>query len=311
MNFLIGKIIKENRIRLGLSQEDLCGTNLSVTTIYRIENGQHIPQVNVIKEIFERMNMSIPINLLSISEEQFNQYLLKLEIKESYKTQNFKNLEKNLNKFFTYKNDFDIFDMQFYLLYKSRFLVQSQEKNPKLYKDLENLLKDAIEKTIPNFCKDFNFKQKNFFTFQELNCLYDLSLIYLETKNFEFAKHIMKSILKYLKKNLEDENEENIFISKILKNLAQISKASNNQEELLLYAEQGISFSLDFCQIKYLPDFLLLKTQVLCSQNKIQEASESFVLALDIIEETKVTDCYQKTINKLVEKYGLKNKWQH
>lgn len=173
MNFLIGKIIKETRIRLGLSQEDLCGSNLSVTTIYRIENDQHIPQLNVIKEIFERMNMSIPINLVSISEKQFNQYLLREEIKATYKTQNFEKLEKKLNDFFTYKDDFDIFDMQFYILYKSRFLLQTQEKNPKLYKKLENLLKNAIEKTIPNFCNDFtlndfNFEQK----FEQKNSLH-------------------------------------------------------------------------------------------------------------------------------------------
>lgn len=135
-----------------------------------------------------------------------------------------------------------------------------------------------------------------------------MSVIYLETKKTEFAKHIMKSIFKYLKKNPEDENEENFFIAKILKNLAEISKNSNNQDELFLYAEQGISFTLDFCQIRFLPDFLLLKTQALCLKNQIQGASKTFVLGLDIIEESETTNLYQKTINEFVEKYGLKYK---
>ena len=64
---LIGKLIKEYRMRLGISQEDLCGDACAVSTLSRLENGKHLPRRKQIEAFFSYMGTKPPMNLIPLT----------------------------------------------------------------------------------------------------------------------------------------------------------------------------------------------------------------------------------------------------
>ena len=75
---LIGKLIKEYRMRLGISQEDLCGDTCAVSTLSRLETGKHLPGRKQIEAFFSYMGTKPPINIIPMTEDDFRLYNLEL-----------------------------------------------------------------------------------------------------------------------------------------------------------------------------------------------------------------------------------------
>lgn len=74
----IGRIIKERRKELNITQEELCDGICEPVTISRIENGKQLPSTNHLKAILERLDL--PSEML-ISLVPSNTFLINLNSK--------------------------------------------------------------------------------------------------------------------------------------------------------------------------------------------------------------------------------------
>jgi transcriptional regulator with XRE-family HTH domain len=72
--YTIGKLIKETRERLHISQEELCGVVIAVSTLSKIENGKAAPS----KKVREYLNLTLPS--FSTGMSLCNHYFSTLEL---------------------------------------------------------------------------------------------------------------------------------------------------------------------------------------------------------------------------------------
>ena len=56
----IGDILKEARVRLHISQEELSFDLCSVPTLSRIESGKQVPGRKLVEALFSKMGMAVP-----------------------------------------------------------------------------------------------------------------------------------------------------------------------------------------------------------------------------------------------------------
>ena len=81
--YLMGDYIREQRERLGVTQEDLCEGICSPGTLSKIENGRQSVRLNQYIALMERLGLPVQPIGVQVTEEEMEWYRLKREI--SYK----------------------------------------------------------------------------------------------------------------------------------------------------------------------------------------------------------------------------------
>ena len=304
----IGDIIKETRERIGLCQEDLCGPEIAASTIYRIEAGLHVPQTRVIKFIFARMGMKVPINLVSVTEEEFKRYILQNDIEKKWINQEYDIINK-LREFKRLNIEMDIFDIQFYLLYKAKYLLALKKDDLKTKKIAFKLLSKAILQTLPDFYSEKKLSKKKLLTQQEIDCIYEWSLLGYYFGNKEECENNIIYLLEYFQKKKNKENSGELFISRILMTLIQWEKEKNNIESILKYSEIGIEYCIKSSNVKLLADFLVFKSECLFDLKKNQEGEKLLKCAMYILEESGCNEKYEE-LRKILDNLVTKRKYR-
>lgn len=238
-HFTIGEIIREYRKQLKLSQEDLSSEDISVDTIQRIESGAEIPQKRIIRTLFERMNVGIPVNILPATKEELNSYLISLEIEQNIYDGNL-NINDRLHELKQYISDDNIFDKQRYYLYKGLYTLYIQE-NIELAK---KLFKISLSQTIKGFFKHGIIPVRNIYINTEIRIILELSICELKSKNYENAKYLLQFLLKYTESNHPDNRERKIIMPKIFYYLSLLAENNNEIENMCDYSERGIVFNM-------------------------------------------------------------------
>ena len=72
----IGKLIKETRERLHISQEELCGVVIAVSTLSRIENGKAAPSKKVREYLCQKLGLSNQLMAGEVTEVEMKRAVL-------------------------------------------------------------------------------------------------------------------------------------------------------------------------------------------------------------------------------------------
>ena len=252
----IGAIIKEFRKRKNLTQDELCIGELDTVTISRIENGHTMPQLGVIKQIFARLGLKTPMNMVSVTDEEYDKYILQEQIEEAEK--NDLDFLELLEKFKDNPVGMDAFDWQFYFSYKALCLEKGQcDKD-----ELLNLYLSAIKETLPSFSTDANFKKRNYYTSNELLCIYKIACLMLNTQNRKQAYKLFQFLYDYMQCENIDEDEKDKYFGVVILNLCKCKEEANAFESALKLAEQGIDFLIEKDILDKLTDLLYIKAKM-------------------------------------------------
>ena len=79
--YRIGEIIREQRNRRNISQEELCFGICSVTTLSRIENGNQKPSLKVEEALLERLGHSTDNLIIYADDNEIKKHRLEDEIR--------------------------------------------------------------------------------------------------------------------------------------------------------------------------------------------------------------------------------------
>ena len=93
-----GEIIKNRRIELGITQDELAGGICSVLTLSRIERGTQTPQDYTLVQIMQRLGLSGSEIILAANEKQLIFSRLKFDIRQAYIQDDYKEAERILRK---------------------------------------------------------------------------------------------------------------------------------------------------------------------------------------------------------------------
>lgn len=95
----IGEVVREARIRHGMTQEDLADGICAVSTVSKIENGHHNPQKRVFAALMERMGERTGRYAMLVGAQEMEKEELREELAQSVRCGDRKSLEQHLEQY--------------------------------------------------------------------------------------------------------------------------------------------------------------------------------------------------------------------
>ncbi len=300
---MIGEIIRETRIRLGYVQEDLCIGDLDVKTVSRIENGEHIPQNSVIKKIFAQMNMRIPINLVSVTDEEFNKYQLQTIIENKLEAEctDFGNLAEE------FKNcmmEMDEFDWQIYYLING--ICKKKDKD---YQVAKEFFCKAIKETMQSFSESYDLDKRRRVTEKELRCLFELTDTEYEIENYKLVGSYLKFMDFYTKCGIMNEHFRIKMRIQVLLFLCRFEEKRKKINRVLEYSDEGIKFCIDKDSLFHLSDFFYFNSRAFAYNGNYQEAKKSLSICFILLEGMNMNEELSCLKNKMKQDFDIEIDW--
>lgn len=296
--YLIGRILREFRIRRGLTQEDLADI-CSLATISRIENGNQVPSRRLVEALFHKMGFSSPSNEVLAKDIELQLCFIEQEMSKMCSEGNheFKHLleeysncakEKNMNEF----------EKQVYLFYSA---VYESEHNHKHEKVLEKLF-EALNLTFPNYWQAQKSKERKILLTQnELLIISNIAIEKYAMKQCDEAISIMEDMKEYYENNFIDEEEREKHFAVVLLSLADWYDKKKDYQKALKLCDEGILH----CSKASLPAFILNRGGILWSMDKKEEGIKTMKDGLRLFEYLQQDERLKKVRQEIKKVIGL------
>ena len=277
--YLIGKIIKEFRLRNNLSQEELTCNICAVSTLSRIENGRQIPNRKLVEALFSKMGMSAPLHTVPMSKTDLERWKLEYEITNSVLNRDYE-IKTLLENYRTCSSELNIFEQQFYILYKVIYYIHHNGNPEKALFQLEK----ARQLTM----KTYSSKKK---IFQELltetECLiiYAIAVVLYNMQHKKFAVSILLFLKTYCESHTISENQKEKDYAIILYTLSKWLYADKKYTEALEISETGIKVCVSYGLLPVFPYLLFNKGCCLLQLNKVESGKKIIKHAFTFMQE--------------------------
>lgn len=195
----IGQIIRQRRIELNMTQEELCAGICETATMSRIENGKQTPTPGKLKALLSRLGLPSEKYYAMMSENELEIERLKNEIIDC-NTRGLcqEGLEK-IQKLLTLTDDSDFITHQFIL--RSKVLLGKEENGsivPYSMEEKLELLFRAIKITVPAF--DIDEIGRQWYSLDEIKIINQIGVVYGDNQQERKALDIYYQLMKYVKK---------------------------------------------------------------------------------------------------------------
>jgi Helix-turn-helix. len=181
--YLIGKTIREFRLRKGFSQEKVSDGICAVSTLSRIECGLHIPNRKLAEALFSKMGMTPPLHTVLMKESDIIRWNLEYEINNSIANRNYE-IKNLLRQYRQCRQGMDIFEKQFHIFFCT--VYDSTHGTPP-------------EKTLPFYLKALNYTIPSFTPDTGTECLSPLLLTKIERMIINNIAITLYNLKKYKK----------------------------------------------------------------------------------------------------------------
>lgn len=240
----LGEVMRQRRLDIGLTQEELCEGICEPMTISRFENGHQMPSHNRVKALFQRLGLPDTrfYGLLSAKELEISSLekeLVSCHVHFEHATNPEKNiirqqamelharLEATMDK-----ND----TLSKQLILRSRCLLGTEHGAYGLDEGLSMLL-DAIRLTSPKF--DLNNLECGLYTETEIKIINNIANLYVRAGQHYDAIGIFKQLLNYLQNKLKNVPPSRAQIPMIAFNYARELEIIGDYKEAIKIAEYG------------------------------------------------------------------------
>ena len=217
----LGEVIRQRRLELGLTQEELCEGICEPMTISRFENGRQTPSRNRIKALLQRLGLPDDrfFGLLSTKEVQISNLeneIISCHVRFERAAPN----EKNKIREDTFA--------------KHKQLESLIDKD-----DTLSMLLDAMHLTSPKF--DLDQISRGLYTENEIKLINNMANCYIRAGRHYDAIDILKPLFRYLQTNLKNIPPNRAQIPMVAFNYArelEIVKRYNDAIEIAEYARK-------------------------------------------------------------------------
>lgn len=298
-NYIIGSIIKEYRIRLKISQEDLAFGLCAVSTLSRIENGAQVPGRKLVEAFFSKMGMNPPASAIPMSKSDFKRENLEYEINNSIAIGDY-DISNMLEEYKNCGKKMDALENQFYIFYKA----MSEDI---LHHDAAKALQqyqEAIKITIKDFeiGKSLNL---NFLTRTELLIFNNMarSLYFMNQK--DDAIKLMEFLRCYYENGIVSEEEKSKGYLVILLNLENWYGLRGDYKKALALSEKAIDICIKYGKLTSFPIHLFNKGCSLIKLNQEKNGKEFISQAFSIFKSMRKEDEIEYGKRWLLENFNI------
>lgn len=212
--YMFGDYIREQRERMGVTQEDLCEGICSPGTLSKIENGRQGVRLNQYIALMERLGLPVQPMGVQVTEEEMRWYNLKQEI--SYKiSSGCRDVEELLARLEKCSYKADRITEQYVSFVRAGIKMGNGNNGEEVF----DMLLRAIRYTLPRF--DFNnINNVKLLTFDEIMIIDNIAI--MMRKQGDIIKAIMWGyfLKEYLEKGNIDYDEKVRIYPMILFNLS-------------------------------------------------------------------------------------------
>ncbi|MCD7785584.1 MAG: helix-turn-helix domain-containing protein [Oscillospiraceae bacterium] len=307
----IGKLIKDRRKELKVSQDDLCLGIYSASSLSRIENGYAgTRESSYIPSLFERLGMPTDSINEIISEDDYSVRQLIRKANQADVLGNRVEAWRIVRETRARINE-DSHNIS--LMNEQRLIVLETElsrKDNKISVEEElKRLENALRMTAVNYRPD---NLPSYMTNMECQILADIAIAYFELKQVETAIAIDSHVKRFMEFYIEDKIIVANHLTILCYNLSKMYGLTGKYNDSVAVARDGI-FWHRYTGLKHtLPQTMYNCAWSLARRGEIGDMSEAKKLAYDSLELTKVMSKHmqvsptlERHIQKLIDEYHL------
>lgn len=280
----MGALIREYRVRQGLTQEQLCEGICTPATLSRIENELQTPGRRLLEALLERLGARHVMQLALLGEMDLRHFLLEQEIVELFGGEDDAKL---FTKIAEYEQEADSgisLERQYILWCKALY----KEKQGEPVTQVQQWLLKALQCTMQDFSIQMQFENR-LFTIMEIKIMYKLSCCEDIGNNIIYARNLVRQMAEYLeKKKLKDSCRE--LYSNILLTLAEWDARQRLFEESIAACEKALYYNMQKGMIHDLYELTSLLSQDYAKLGQSEQAGKYQNYA-GILQEIQIVGC--------------------
>lgn len=280
-NFFLGDYIKQKRLDLGLTQEQLCEGICEPMTLSRLENGKQTPSRNRINALLQRMGLPDDRYFALLSKNELEMEALQKEIVACNVTERVDEGFEKLAQFEQLADPDDQIAKQFAL--RSRVLLGRLDGR---YTPPEQitLLMQAIRLTVPRF--DLDEIEHFLYTKDEIKIINQIGTAYSNDGQNKKAAEIYYQLLRYLRKHFQETITLIGMLPLVLYNYARVLDLCGRYEEGAALAKEGQEACVQYGHYQYLSGCLEIYAECCFFLGKKKESAKAYRQAYYLCEIT-------------------------
>lgn len=257
----LGEYIKQRRLELGLTQEQVCEGICEPITISRMENGRQTPSRNRINAILHRLGLPEDKYFALLSKHEMEIDALQKEIvscnirfrqaQSPEKQQIFMEGMKKIQKLEAICEKNDQITKQFIL--RSKVILGRPEGSYPLEEQLKLLL-EAIHLTVPRF--DLEEISSCLYSLDETKIIIEIANVYSQLGQHRKAVDILSQLLKYIQKHYSNILQSGGHLPFAAHNYALELFYCKRYDEAIETAQLGWESCVKFGHYQFLPGII-------------------------------------------------------
>lgn len=288
---LAGRTIRQKRLELGLTQEELGAGLCDPATLSRIENGKQTPSRNLLNALFQRLGEPHDryYTILTSSEAEADR--LRSEIDDNIarfqkslgeeKHQARLDALEQLSKLESIIEDNDNITRQYILAARAAL---GKKSGPYSLDARLNMLLKAIRLTVPQF--DLEALDRRLYSFDEAEIISQIAGTYSDAGQHEKAAGIFNQLLTYMREHYQNVTYPSRHIVPATLNYARELCLMGRYREALETAAQGQKTCLGYGYGRSLPDLLAVMAECRYAMGEEEQSRALYCQAYFLFEAT-------------------------
>lgn len=276
----LGEFIKNRRLELGLTQEQLCEGICEPMTISRLENGKQTPSRNRINALLQRLGLPGERYYALLSKNEKEVAALCKEIRaekirlsrasEKDRSAIRERLGEKLAQLEDIAEPDDQITQQGILKTKAFYEMHSPEEQ------LEMLMQ-AIKMTVPRF--DLEKIDQGLYSLDETNLINGIASVYIKMGKVRVSIDIYRQLLKYIEGHDKELAEYARHFCLVAHNYAVALAMEKRYEEAVELSQRGWQVCVEYGHYQFLPGFLAIIAECYYIMGESEQAKEFYYQA--------------------------------
>lgn len=255
-NFFLGDYIKQKRLDLGLTQEQLCDGICEPMTLSRLENGKQTPSRNRINALLQRMGLPDDRYFALLSKNELEMEALQKEIVACNVTEQVAEGFEKLAQFEALAAPDDQIAQQFILSSK---VLLGRLDGRYMPREQIDMLMQAIRLTVPRF--DLENIESFLYTKDEITIINQIGLAYSDDGQNKKAAEIYYQLLRYVRKHFKETITLIGALPLVLYNYARVLDLCGRYEEGAKLAQECRKACIQYGHYQELPRCLEIEAE--------------------------------------------------
>ena len=255
-NFFLGDYIKQKRLDLGLTQEQLCEGICEPMTLSRLENGKQTPGRNRINALLQRMGLPDDRYFALLSKNELEMEALQKEIVACNVTERVAEGFEKLAQFEALAAPDDQIAQQFILSSK---VLLGRLDGRYMPREQIGMLMQAIRLTVPRF--DLENIESFLYTKDEITIINQIGLAYSDDGQNKKAAEIYYQLLRYVRKHFKETITLIGALPLVLYNYARVLDLCGRYEEGAELAQECRKACIQYGHYQELPRCLEIEAE--------------------------------------------------